>query len=85
MLPNRGVGWKYDLPPHDIASAQREACLASNLKINRAGRIFIEFPRSSVSVRGGIFFWRFDYFNLYNNFYRARHFHFPLPRLAIGN
>ena len=34
MLPTRGVGWKYDLPPHDIAPAQREVCLASNLKIN---------------------------------------------------
>lgn len=56
MLPTRGVGWKYDLPPHDIAPAQREVCLASNLKINRAGHIFIEIPRSSVSVRGISFF-----------------------------
>lgn len=76
MLPTRGVGWKYDLPPHDIAPAQREVCLASNLKINRAGHIFIEIPRSSVSVRD-IFFRRLDYFNLHHGVYRARHHHFP--------
>ncbi|WIV25906.1 hypothetical protein QN085_10050 [Pseudomonas sp. M2(2023)] len=56
MLPSRGVGWKYDLPPNDTAPTQREVSLASNLKINRAGRIFIEFSRSSVSARGISFF-----------------------------
>lgn len=52
MLPNRGIGWRYDLPAHDAPPTQREVFLSSVLKTNVTGRIFIELPRSSTSARG---------------------------------
>lgn len=52
MLPNRGFGWKYDLPAHDAPPTPREVFFSSDLKTNVTGRIFIELPRSSSSARG---------------------------------
>ncbi|MGE8062499.1 DUF6708 domain-containing protein [Pseudomonas sp. NPDC089547] len=56
ILPSRETGWKYDLPPYDARPMPREVTSAYGFKINRAERIFIEIPRSSVSVRGISFF-----------------------------
>ncbi|MFK0093579.1 DUF6708 domain-containing protein [Pseudomonas sp. NPDC090592] len=55
-LPHRGAGWRHDLPPHDAIPSPREVYSAAIVQITRAGRIFIEFPRSSISVRGISFF-----------------------------
>ncbi|MFT0870213.1 DUF6708 domain-containing protein [Pseudomonas sp. CAM1A] len=49
-LPRRGPGWKYDLPSPDEAPTRKATTLPPTP--NRINSIYLEIPRSTVSIRG---------------------------------